>query len=1031
MEQPTVVVHNGVAVVANGEDVQHITVGSLAWFDWLATATRFAFVGTEGSFTAHRERYQRGGWYWRAYRRQNGRLHRIYIGKADALTLAQLEATAAALTQRVRSAAHNHQGPDTRSAASASPRKQAESLAPRHSTRAARTACVGLTKMVPPPLPTTMVARPALVQQLDAGVTGPLTLLAAPAGYGKTTLLAAWYQRDPAPPAVWLTLDAGDDEPTRFCAAVLKAITTRYPSVGTSADPLFLAASAEHADPAALLAMLAAVPHDLTLILDDYHLVTSAGVHALVAGLLDQLPRHIHLVLSSRSDPPLPLPRLRLRGQLTELRAADLRFHAADVGRFCAAGRLNLAPQDLELLLARSQGWIGGLKLISDSLGRQQASGAKLAALLDKHPHITAYFDEEVFARQPPPLQRFLLDTSIVEQLTGPLCDALTARNDSAATLETLLHNGTLISALDEQRSSYRYHPLFGSFLRARLAQLRPDGVAVLHRTAMQWYATQGDAALAIDHAVAGVAYDDAAQLIVAHAPQLFATGDLERLLGWLTALPEPLVMAQVRLSLIHIWALLLSGRWDGLETRLRAAAHLWLQPHESAHAANAPAALSSSTVLPMQPELLVLRAVLQLGRGDVVGAAAMVAQVAQQVAAEDVLLGGMLAMIGSGIAQAQGDTARAQQLLAQAQLLGLAQQTTALALLALSHQAQLLAVQGRLNAAQLAYQRVLDVSAANAEASAAVRGMAAIGLASIAYERNLLGEAAAYARQGIADGESAHSYELVAMGYTILALVAQAQGDATRARAMLDAGEAVVWSHPVMPHVTLYLSVGRATLALAQGDSLAAATWMHGYEQQVSLHLQAQSERAHITMARVLLAQGQAEQALAVLGRVRVTAEHSGRYGILLPLLLTEALAYQACGQPAAAQQRLEVALVHGVGEGYARSFIDAGAKLVPLLHRAEAHSAEPSYVRRLLVVCAQLAPNAPTMVGGRRQTLTERERVVLRLLAEGATNAAIAQRLSVSLSTVKKHLSGIFAKLGVQSRTQAIARARLLELL
>jgi LuxR family transcriptional regulator, maltose regulon positive regulatory protein len=1028
MEHATVVVRDGVAVVGEGADVQRISVGSLAWFDWLATATRFAFVGKDGSFTAHRERYQRGGWYWRAYRRQHGRLHRIYIGKAEALTLAQLEATAAALTQRVRSAADAQQPPATPSSGRARPLKHSEPSALRPSSRAPRAAHLGVTKTLPPPLPAALVERPALLHQLESGLDGPLTLLVAPAGYGKTTLLAAWYQRDPAPPAVWLTLDARDDEPARFCAMLLAALTMRYPQTVRPADAVAPPKQANLMDATTLLATLAAVPHDLTIILDDYHVLTNGAVHTVLAALLDQLPRHIHLVLSSRSDPPLPLPRLRLRGQLTELRAAELRFTAAEIVQFYATGRVRLAPQDFDLLLARSAGWIGGLKLMGDSLRRQPASGAQLAALLDSHPHIMAYLDAEVFAPQPIVLQRFLLDTAIVEQLSPSLCAALTGRSDSAALLETLLQGGVLISALDEQHSAYCYHPLFRAFLRARLAQLRPDGFVALHRAAMRWYASEGDAVAAIDHAVAGVAYDDAARLIIAHAPQLIATGNLERLLSWLTALPEPLVMAQVRLSLIHIWALLLSGRWDGLETRLQAVAPLWLPPQG---AAGALPALPDSAAVPLPPELLVLRALLQLGRGDVPGAAEVLAQAEQQVAAEDILLRGMLVLIGSGIAQAQGKVARAQQLLAEAQLLGLAQQATTLALLALSHQAQLLVVQGQLLAAQQVYGRVVDRSAHLHPASAAVRGMALIGLAGIAYERNALTEAADYARAGIAEGEQADTPELLAIGYTILAQVAQAQGDATRAHAMLDAGEGIIWSRPVMPHVTLYLTVGRAALALAQGDALASATWMHAYEQQTSVHLQAQRERAQIMMTRVLLAQGQAEQALAVLARVRTSAEEAGRDGVLVPVRIAEALAYHALARSTEAQQRLEQALVHGASQGYARSFIDAGARLVPLLRAAEAQSAEPSYVRHLLIACAQLAPDGLRMVGGRRQALTERERIVLRLLAEGAANQEIARRLSVSLSTVKKHLSGIFAKLGVQSRTQAIARARLLELI
>ncbi|GAB4193267.1 MAG: LuxR C-terminal-related transcriptional regulator [Roseiflexaceae bacterium] len=1002
MGRVTATVRDGQLVWQEQGTVRRLAVGSLGWFDWLAEAHCFGFVGAGGSFTAHRERYQRGGWYWRAYRRVHGRLRRCYLGKPAALTLARLEAAASALNQ-----------PDGQNAASPEQPRAAQPVqtGPQRSQGAHRAAGslgqLSPVKFGPPRPQATLLQRPALLGLLDAATQLPLTLLAAPAGYGKTTLLAEWYRRAESQRAlVWLTLDADDDHPQRFWQSLLQAFWARYP--GALAVP---PADAPAAD--VLLHALTGIPHSVTLILDDIHLIRHPGVHTGLAVLLERLPPQAHLVLSGRAVPPLPLARMRLRGQLAGLGAAELRFSADEVARFCTLMRLDLGSDLLAVLAGRSEGWPGGLRLLAEGLRDRPHTAKELAQQVEQHPHIAAFFAEEVLEPLPAPLQQFLCETAILERLSGPLCDAMTGRNDGAVLLEQLHNANLFLSVVDGAPGCYRFHPLFAAFLRARLEHSQPVARQRLHRAASDWYACHDAPCEAIGHAVAGLAYDSAARLIAAHAPRLLAAGQTALLLEWLNALPGPLVSTQVRLSLIHVWTLLLSGRWDGLEARLRSVAQQWpLAGEPSGEAA---------------PELLALRAVLELGRGDTTAASEAAEQASLQLPPDDALLRGMLAMIGSAAARANGDDRLAQRLLADARLLGMASQASALALLALSHQAQLLAVQGRLEAAAVAYRHVLDLAEPQ-PAHAAARGMAAVGLAGLAYERNDLTGAAAYARQGLADGELAGTPELLVLGHFLLALVAQAQGEPDRARAMLDAGEAALWGRSVAPQITLYLHAGRAALALAQGDSAAAAAWLHGYTRHTSAHLHSQSDRIQVLMARVLLAQGRAEEAGTLLEQVRTTAEQTGRRGILPPLLVTAALACQARNLPEQAQALLEQALTLAAPEGYLRSFLEAGPALVPLLAEALARGVTPAYTHRLLLACAGHSPESERQT--RTRLLTERERAVLRLLAGGAANQQIANELCISLSTVKKHLGAIFAKLGVATRTQAAARARLLEL-
>ncbi|MCG8348004.1 MAG: LuxR C-terminal-related transcriptional regulator [Chloroflexales bacterium] len=982
-----------------------ITVGTPRWFAWLANATTFAFSGAAGAFTARKERQRRGRWYWRAYAKRHGKLQRVYLGKTDALTLDRLRSAAAALAQRhtlVR-------------------RADADPAPSRH--RATPGSYTGAdlhhgrfitTKLAVPQPPPGLVTRPALAARLDRATQRTLTLVSAPAGFGKTTLLASWCMDRvrAAIPVAWLSLDAGDNDPLRFWAYVIKAFQTRYPGF---AEPVLqtLVEPRPHAIDtlaAALINELADVPHDVTLVLDDYHVITELQIHRSVALFVSRLPQQAHVVLASRADPPFSLVRLRMRGELTEFRTEDLRFTNDEIATFIAATDCTLTAHDVEALAEITEGWIGGLHLAALSLTGQPHATRAIAALSGAQHHFVEYLAQEVLQQQPKPIQQFLLQTAILNRLNGPLCAAVTGYDDCDALLDTLYRANLFLVPLDERHTWYRYQHLFATFLRDTLQRTQPDAIARLHGAAARWFAAQGDIAEAITHTLAGAVYADAARLLVEHAALFFARGEITTLLRWIESLPENLVAANARLCLIHVQALMLNGQWNGVETRLQDVERRGNGDETEA-------------------EVAVLHGIMALLRGQIDEAAEVAARVQSTLADDDVLLHGMAALMLGAAAWAQGDLAATQRLLFDAQHNGLASHAPDAALLAMSHQAHFYTVQGKLHAAILRYEQVLASAKALRIPYGPALTMASLGLGRLLYEHNDLSQALQVVRQGIEQAQQIGNTDSVIMGYMVLARIAQAQGDTALARTMIEEAEQALRLEQGGSLAAFSVTIARAWLALAHGDAGSAAAWMHDYERHLAPHLISFNETAHLLMARIHIAQGRPEEALHLLTPLRTSAELTGRSGSAIAMLVVEALACQSSGTRSPALQNLERALARAAPEGYVRSFLDAGAALIPLLqHVADATPA--SYARTLLEAYQQAGGAAATALAW-VEPLSEREREVLRLVANGASNQDIARMLVVTISTVKKHLSAIFQKLNVQSRTQAVAQARRLNLL
>ncbi len=502
MAKMTPTVQGNRLVYQQDEHEQVLVVGTLSWYAWLETASAFAFQSDAGTFTARKERAgnKRGGWYWKAYRTHHGKLSSLYLGKSETLSLERLNAVARAL------------GDVSVAAGNAGAQKETGSPAthPPHDPLLA-------TKLPVPHLRAQLVRRARLVERLQQGMERTLTLVSGPAGFGKTTLLAQWLAEGSTPVA-WLSLAPEDNDPTRFLSSVLAALQTVDAQLGAPALTLL-----QTPQPPPPETVLAALMHDrmsreaveLVLVLDDYHVITADPVHRAMRYLVEHLPPQLHLVLSTRADPPLPLARLRARGQLTELRAAELRFVSSEVNDFLQTVMgLNLPAEAVAALERRTEGWIAGLQLAALSLQGRTDVEAFLAAFTGSHRFVLDYLSEEVLSQLPEPVLSFLFHTSILDRLCAPLCDAVTGQEGSQAILELLEQANLFVVPLDDERRWYRYHHLFADVLQSRLHQTAPALVPELHRRASAWFEEQGLATEAVQHALAAPDVERAARLI-------------------------------------------------------------------------------------------------------------------------------------------------------------------------------------------------------------------------------------------------------------------------------------------------------------------------------------------------------------------------------------------------------------------------------------------------------------------------------------------------------------------------------------
>jgi LuxR family maltose regulon positive regulatory protein len=744
-------------------------------------------------------------------------------------------------------------------------------------------------------------------------------------------------------------------------------------------------------------------------------------VHEAVIFLLDHMPPQMHLVLLTRADPPIPLARLRARNQLTELRAADMRFTPDEAASFLTKEMgLDLSTEDIILLEERTEGWIAGLQLAALSLLGHNAVHISnfVASFTGSHHYIVDYLVDEVLDRQTEPMRSFMLQTSILERMTGPLCDALMEQTDGQATLEALERANLFVTALDNERNWYRYHPLFADMLRSRLRQANSNGFTDLHRRAAEWYARNKFLPEALNHALAAGDQEYAAFLVEQNALPMLLHGELTTLLGWLDKV-EASSPRRPWLSIYLAWVFVHTGQQEK-------AAAILDQIEQKALLSVTPIDLQE-----MRGHIAAIRAHISAYRWDGAGAIAYSQQALELISETNLPIRSFVAQVLGGAYLLSGDLEGASQGLTKAAQIGKTAGNLHVAVLATFMLASLLADQGQLHQAVKNYSEAIQLATTPAGQMLPVAARAYNGLGRAYYEWNDLEAVSQYTNHCIALAQKWGNINALVSASVTMARVKQARGDLEGAQACLDEAEHLAHDHSLAPGAAGSVEIFQVGLWLASGNVDAALRWSHQCGYKINDKVPPLREAEYRTFARVLLAQNEYDAALALVNNLLPAAEAAGAVGAIIELLILHALILQAMKDLPRALAALKQALTLGQPEGYMRIFLDAGLPMSELLRRAGSQGIIPSYVAKLLFEFDRIPGSSIPARQPLIEPLSERELEVLRFIANGLSNQEIAQKLFIARGTVKAHTASIYRKLDIASRTQAVARARELNLI
>ena len=869
-----------------------------------------------------------------------------------------------------------------------------------------------------------LVARPRLHEILAAGERHAVTLVSAPAGFGKTTLLAEWLEAGAAGgrPVAWLSLDETDNDPARFLAYLIGALRSVEGGLGEGVLASLRSPQPPAIDGAvgALINELAGAPREITIVLDDYHLITAEPVHGAVSFLIEHLPENARLVILSRTEPPLPLAKLRARDQLAEIGAAGLRFTTEEASAFLKGVMgLTLSASDVATLEEVTEGWAAALQLAALSMrGRDDVSGF-VEAFSGSNRHVLDFLAEEVLERQPEGVREFLLETSVLERMTATLCDVLTGRDDGQGMLERLERENLFVIPLDDERGWYRYHHLFAEFLRGRLRREGPELASELHLRASGWYERSGRTFEAVEHALAGGHYERAADLVEPVTREMWSRGEVVTLLGWLRRLPGEAKRNHPKMFLDQATALVVMGRLDEIEVPLRegenAAADLEAarRRHLLGYAAGVRSWRARLSCDPRQAIELARRSLDLLPEDDP----------------------GLRSFPAIGMGQAYrdaGELEAAGEAFAEAAELGRAAGHVYGMLGGMVWHARVQVERGRLREAENSFRRALRLIDERDFGLLPTAGPAHLGMGALLYEQNEVEEAERELDRGTELAERTRDVSNLVWGYVTRSKVKLARGDeegalesalgaqrvARDAGAELEAAIAANW----MARLRLARAEIEDAIAVEQersesGDTLGSATLVD-----------------RMTSARLLCARGRHGEASRLLQELGEAAEEAGRAWDLIEVLALQALALWESGKKEQAVGVLTQALTLAEPEGYVRTFVDEGEAMGAILsatlearqrgHPDAALRVPVPYLARLMAALAQA--EAPAGNDRLPESLSEREVEVLALIAAGDSNEEIAGKLFVSVTTVKTHINNLYRKLGAHSRTQALARAR-----
>jgi LuxR family maltose regulon positive regulatory protein len=905
------------------------------------------------------------------------------------------------------------------------------------------------TKLYFPHLRSDLVQRPQLVTRLRASLRHPLTLICAPAGSGKTTLLGEWYAslgnlgNEPGAPLyrpAWVALDEGDNDPARFWRYVAAAFEQTQTGSGT---PILSLLESPQQPPLELLltTLLNALATptaestgaEIVLTLDDYHVITEQAIHEGIAFLLGHLPPSVHLIIASRATPPLPLARLRARNQLGEFSATDLRFTSDEATAFLQRlPGVSLSVDDIAALEQRTEGWVAGLQLAALSLQGAEDIPAQIAAFGGANRLVLDYVTEEVLRRQPATVQRFLLHTSILERFCAQLCNAVTGDSDGQETLETLERSNLFLIPLDGERRWYRYHHLFAGLLRRRLELTLPEAMPQLHSRAAIWHQQNGQLSDAVEHALAGGDDALAAQLIATYFLTMLERSEMVTVRRWLDALPQELLKTTPHLSLIYAWVLLAIAHFTEIEPHLRAAEQALDMSTGQPENAFMPASV-------MRGHIDAIRATIAINTGNKPLAKDLAERALASLPDDEPLPRTLAALDLADALYGLSDTQTATQAFIAAYEASVAAGMTPITLNALSNLGQLYESQGKLRQAAATYELAIAI-AGEQGGMLHFSSKSHVGLAHILRERNELAAAREQAQQGITYARQWGHQEHLIDGYICLANIQWAEGDREGALAILAETELLVRKPSAQPEVVMRFLAYRAECWIRLGMFSEAEGWAESFDASMeSMESMKGNVRLRMpgygALVRLRLAQGDPLAARTLLERLRPIAEQLGLGDDLIRIDIGLALTYEALHQHSAALAALRRSVELAAPEDYRRTFWDEGAPLAALLKALPPGLKEGAYIRMLLA--GFTAP--PSTSQGKQsaqatrliEPLSRREQEVLRLIAAGASNQEIAASLVIALGTVKKHITTIFAKVGVASRTQLLVRARELGLL
>ncbi len=884
------------------------------------------------------------------------------------------------------------------------------------------------TKLYRPLARPELVSRPQLARRFDEGTNGKLTVVSAPAGYGKTTSVSAWAAECQYPVA-WLSLDDGDNDPVIFWTYIISAIQTKQQEIGTQAIILLQAALSP-----GLEGVLASLVNDLVmlttpfiLILDDYHLIRKAEIHKSLASFIEHLPPQFHLLLLSRTDPPLPLALLRSRGQLLEMRLADLRFSNEEAIAYLNEGmKLALPRPAIETLNGKTEGWAAGLQLAALSMQGRQDSSDFIQAFSGSDRYILDYLTDEILNHQPEQVRTFLLQTAVLERLSAPLCDAIIGEIDnSQALLEQIEKANLFLIPLDHERNWFRYHRLFADILRAKLKRSDPQLTPSLQRRAAKWCEANGMLEEAVFYVHAAKDYDELRRLIEQNIHPLMREGRILTFARWVWLIPEELVLSRPWLCLLSGWFLVGQAEFEKGERFLARAEELIRRD------------VTGQSTGEMMGIIYALRTQILENHGDIPGTIEMAHQAQKLLDPNNIVTRSSVDYALGRVYYESGDLKQVERVWSEFVRMIIQAKIPSIYASVMGLRSVILGIRGKLqdsinlNQEAIAYMTENDISRFYGS------GGPYLILGIMILQRNDLVEAEKLINEGLKQYQSWGNLNAIAISLSYQARLRMAQGDLEVAEDCLREEARVILKYkPYFEASSHYLACW-VRLYLAKGEIAAAARVIEDNKLGSDDPLSFRSEQDHISLARVLIAQGKYEEAESLLRRLAEAAQSGGRFGRLIEILNLRAIVLRALGRNAEAIQVLGASLTLAEPEGYMRIFIDEEEPMASLLEAAIQKGMHAEYASRLRAAFPEPALWTASVTDSQKyipvliEPLSGREIEVLRLIAAGLTNKEIAQRLCVSVRTVKYHTSNIFMKLEVASRSQAVVKARQTELL